>query len=87
LVDPYARIVHINNSVRPLEWQGQNILFAILAFVVGIGLIYYFPKVSPEDWTLRIAMAFNWEARGAILLTVERRQGNGFYLGWDFCGF
>jgi signal peptidase II len=56
-LQPYARIVHINNTGAAFGMgQGYNILFAVLAVLVGIGIIYYFPKVSREDWTLRIAM-------------------------------
>jgi signal peptidase II len=56
-LQPYARIIHINNTGAAFGMgQGYNILFATLAVLVGIGIIYYFPKVSKEDWTLRIAM-------------------------------
>ena len=54
---PYARIVHwYNTGVAFGLFQGRSQLFAILAVLVAVAIIYYFPRVPANDWTLRIAM-------------------------------
>jgi signal peptidase II len=54
---PYARIVHwYNTGVAFGLFQGRSQLFAVLAVLVAIAIIYYFPRVPANDWTLRIAM-------------------------------
>ena len=54
---PYARIVHwYNTGVAFGLFQGKSQIFAVLAVLVAIAIIYYFPRVPANDWTLRIAM-------------------------------
>jgi signal peptidase II len=56
---PYARIVHWNNSGAAFgSFQGGNTVFTILAIVVIGAILYYYPRVDPLDWTLRLAMGF-----------------------------
>ena len=54
---PYARIVHWYNSGAAFGmFQNGNLVFTILAFVVIIAIIYYYPRVEMEDWSLKLAM-------------------------------
>lgn len=54
---PYARIVHwYNTGVAFGMFQGQGLIFTILSFAVVLAIIFYFPRVPVDDWTLRLAM-------------------------------
>ena len=56
-LSPYARIVHWYNSGAAFGmFQNGNMIFTILAILVIIAIIYYFPQVEAEDWTLKVAM-------------------------------
>ncbi len=56
-LSPYARIVHWYNSGAAFGmFQNGNLVFTILAILVVIAIIYYFPQVEPKDWALKIAM-------------------------------
>ena len=53
---PYARIVHWDNSgVAFGLFQGTGSIFLVLALVVAVVIIYYYPRVTDEDWVLRVA--------------------------------
>jgi signal peptidase II len=54
---PYARFVNWYNSGAAFGmFQNGNLVFTILAFVVIGAIIYYYPRVEAEDWTLKLAM-------------------------------
>ncbi len=54
---PYARIVHWYNSGAAFGmFQNGNLIFTILAFIVIGAILYYYPQVEAEDWTLKVAM-------------------------------
>jgi len=56
-LSPYARIVHWYNSGAAFGmFQNGNLVFTILAFIVIGAIIYYFPQVESNDWTLKVAM-------------------------------
>ena len=38
-------------------FQNFNLIFTILAIVVTLGIIYFFPRITKEEWPLRIALA------------------------------
>jgi signal peptidase II len=68
---PYARIVHIyNTGVAFGLFQGQNAIFSVLAIIVSAAIIYYYPRVSANDWTLRIALGL--QLGGALGNLVDR---------------
>ncbi len=55
---PYARIVHWNNSGAAFgSFQNGNSVFTVLALLVIAAILYYYPRVDKDDWTLRVAMA------------------------------
>jgi signal peptidase II len=56
-LSPYARFVHWYNSGAAFGmFQNGNMVFTILAFIVIGAIIYYYPSVEAEDWTLKLAM-------------------------------
>jgi signal peptidase II len=56
-LQPYARIVHWYNSGAAFGlFQNGSLVFATLAVVVILLIIYYFPQIPDNDWTFRIAM-------------------------------
>ena len=56
-LSPYARIVHWHNSGAAFGmFQNGNLIFTVLAFVVIGAIIYYYPQVEADDWTLKLAM-------------------------------
>ncbi len=68
---PYARIVHWDNTGAAFGMgQGFGGVFGILAVLVSIGILYYFPQVPRRDWTLRIAMGM--QMGGALGNLVDR---------------
>ncbi len=74
---PYARIVHWKNTGAAFGmFQSFGGVFTILAIIVAIVILYYFPKVERGDWPLRIAMGL--QLGGAIGNLIDRLlyQGN-----------
>jgi signal peptidase II len=68
---PYARIVNWNNTGAAFGiFQGFSGVFTILAIVVALVIIYYFPRVPAKDWVLRIAMGL--QLGGALGNLVDR---------------
>jgi signal peptidase II len=68
---PYARLVHWNNTGAAFGmFQGFNNVFKILAIIVAIAIIYYYPRVPKEDWPLRLAMGL--QLGGAIGNLIDR---------------
>jgi signal peptidase II len=56
-LSPYARIVHWYNSGAAFGmFQNGNLVFTTLAILVVIAIIYYYPQVEADDWTLKLAM-------------------------------
>jgi signal peptidase II len=54
---PYARIVHwYNTGVAFGMFQGLGGIFTILAILVALAIVYYYPQIPHEDWMLRAAM-------------------------------
>ncbi|MEJ5200839.1 MAG: signal peptidase II [Anaerolineales bacterium] len=68
---PYARLVHwYNTGVVFGLFQGKGDIFAVLAIIVSIAIVYYFPRIPPRDWPLRIALGL--QLGGAIGNLIDR---------------
>lgn len=68
---PYARIVHWRNTGAAFGiLQGFGGIFTILAIVVSLAILYYYPQVPREDWPLRFAMGL--QLSGAIGNLINR---------------
>jgi signal peptidase II len=56
-LSPYARIVNWHNRGAAFGmFQNGNLVFTVLAFMVIAAIIYYYPQVEANDWTLKLAM-------------------------------
>jgi len=66
---PYARIVHWYNSGAAFGmFQNGNLIFTVLAFLVIGAIIYYYPRVEMEDWTLKLAMGLQLSGAAGNLI-------------------
>jgi signal peptidase II len=55
----YVRIIHWKNSGAALGmFQNNSNFFAIFPIVIGLFILYYFPRVPRENWMARLAMGF-----------------------------
>jgi signal peptidase II len=54
---PYARIVHWNNTGAAFGiFPSGSLIFTIIAILVSIAILYYFPRVPSDQRALRIAL-------------------------------
>lgn len=70
-LQPYARIIHWYNTGAAFgSFQGYGWVFTGLAFVVAGLIVYYYPKVEPEDGWMRVAMSM--QLAGALGNVIDR---------------
>jgi len=75
-LEPYARIVHWKNTGAAFGMlQSFGDVFTVLAIVVAIAILYYFPQVPSGDWPLRLAMGLQFG--GAVGNLIDRLR-----IGW-----
>lgn len=75
-LSPYARIVHWYNTGAAFGmFQSGSMVFTVLAIVVIGAIIYYFPRVENNDWTLRLAMSM--QLAGAAGNLIDRLMFDG----------
>ena len=68
---PYVRIVHVpNTGVAFGMFQGFGDIFSIVAIIVALIIIFYFPRVPISDWSLRLAMSL--QLSGALGNLIDR---------------
>jgi signal peptidase II len=68
---PYARIVHWKNTGAAFGmFQNMNTVFMILAVIVSIVIIYYFPRIPRSEWYLRLALCLQFS--GAVGNLIDR---------------
>jgi signal peptidase II len=66
---PYARIRHWYNSGAAFGiFQNGNLIFTILAIIVILLILYYFPRTERNDWWLRVAMAMQFAGAAGNLI-------------------
>lgn len=66
---PYVRIVNWKNTGAAFGMlQGLGDIFAILAVVVAVGILYYFPQVPSNDWPIRVAMGLEFGGAAGNLI-------------------
>lgn len=72
---PYARLVHWSNTGSAFGmFQNLGTVFAILAVVVALFIIIYYPRIERQDWLVRLALIL--QLGGAVGNLVDRiRQG------------
>ena len=68
---PYARLVHWNNTgVAFGMFQGNNLLFTILAIAVSLAILYYYPRIDRSEPVIRLAMGMQFA--GAVGNLIDR---------------
>jgi signal peptidase II len=68
---PYARIVHIQNTGAAFgSFQAFGDVFMVLAIIVSVGILIFFPRVAQNDWLIRVVMSL--ELGGACGNLVDR---------------
>lgn len=68
---PYARIIHIQNTGAAFgSFQAFGNVFMVLAIIVSIGILIFFPHVAQNDWLIRVVMSL--ELGGAVGNLVDR---------------
>lgn len=68
---PYARIVNWKNTGAAFGMlPGFGDIFSVLAVIVALAILYYYPQVPREDWILRLAMGL--QLGGALGNLVDR---------------
>jgi signal peptidase II len=70
-LEPYARIIHINNTGAAFGlFKGANSIFMVLAVIVSLVIIYYYPSISRKDWVIRVALSM--QLAGALGNLIDR---------------
>ena len=68
---PYARIVHwYNTGVAFGMFQNQGLLFKILNSVIAVFILVMFPRLSEDDWFLKVALSMQFG--GAVGNLIDR---------------
>ena len=66
---PFARFRHwVNSGAAFGIFQNGNLVFTILAIIVILLIIYYFPQTERGDWWLRVAMAMQFAGAAGNLI-------------------
>ena len=66
---PFARVRHWYNSGAAFGlFQNGNLVFTILAIIVILLIVYYFPRTERSDWWLRIAMSMQFAGAAGNLI-------------------
>lgn len=57
-IAPYARFVHWRNTgVAFGLFQNQNLLFAVLSFLISLVIFIFFNKLTEDVWLLKLALS------------------------------
>jgi signal peptidase II len=57
-LSPYARIIHWTNKGAAFGlFQSGGLIFTIIAILVSIAIIYYYPRIPSSNVALRLALA------------------------------
>ena len=75
-LEPYARIVHWKNTGAAFGMlPGLSDVFRILAIIVAIAILYYYPQIPRNEWPLRLALGLQFA--GAVGNGIDRIR-----VGW-----
>src|SRR5215216_3326907 len=70
-LSPYARIVHWYNTGAAFGmFKDASMVFTVLAFIVIGAILFYYPKVERDDWSLRLALSM--QLGGALGNLIDR---------------
>lgn len=70
-LSPYARIVHWYNTGAAFGmFKDASMILTVLAFIVIGAILFYYPQVSSDDWSLRLALSM--QLGGALGNLIDR---------------
>lgn len=70
-LSPYARLVNWYNTGAAFGmFKNGSMVFTVLAFLVIGAILFYYPKVENDDWSLRLALSM--QLGGAIGNLIDR---------------
>jgi len=70
-LSPYARIVNWYNTGAAFGmFKDGSMVFTVLAFIVIGAILFYYPKVERDDWSLRLALSM--QLGGAMGNLIDR---------------
>ena len=70
-LSPYARIVHWYNTGAAFGmFKDASMVLTVLAFIVIGAILFYYPQVSRDDWSLRLALSM--QLGGAVGNLIDR---------------
>jgi signal peptidase II len=70
-LSPYARIVHWYNTGAAFGmFKDASMILTVLAFIVIGAILFYYPQVENDDWSLRLALSM--QLGGALGNLVDR---------------
>ena len=83
---PYARIVNANNTGAAFGiLKNFGGVFTVLAIVVSIAIMYYFPQIPRNEMTLRLALSLQLGgALGNLTDRLVRTYVTDFISVWNF---
>lgn len=68
---PYARIIHWNNTGAAFGiFKAGGLLFTVIAIVVVLAILYYYPRIPAEHGALRFALTL--QLSGAVGNLIDR---------------
>ncbi|HEY44840.1 MAG TPA: signal peptidase II [Anaerolineae bacterium] len=68
-LSPYARIIHWKNTGAAFGlFQSGGLLFTVIAILVSIAILYYYPRVPSSQVALRFALALQLGGAGGNLI-------------------
>lgn len=68
---PYARIVHWNNTGAAFGMlPSASLVFTVVAVLVSLAILYYFPRVPSHQWAVRLALVLQFA--GAVGNLIDR---------------
>jgi signal peptidase II len=70
-LSPYARFVNWYNTGAAFGmFKDASMVFTVLAFIVIAAILFYYPKVESDDWSLRLALSM--QLGGALGNLIDR---------------
>ena len=70
-LEPYARVIHWNNTGAAFGMlPSASLVFTIVAILVCLAVLYYFPRVPSAQWPLRAALVLQFA--GALGNLIDR---------------
>ncbi len=71
---PYARVIHWNNTGAAFGlFPSASLIFTVVAALVSVAILYYFPRVPAAQWPLRAALILQFA--GALGNLIDRLLG------------